>query len=443
VPPLLSPDRARDLPAIFHADPFPLLLPAEYNPRRACEHPVHGVVALTEDRRLMQWKAADRGGRQVTLGQLHGHLDWISVEDDGMVCLMLRHGRKCRLVTVRLIDGDRSTAELGVSNEPLRHVMQSGGVMVVLRSGTATAYDRRTGNHIGTERVTGTQPGSRYVLNDNWLSAASWDGARFRFERLRIPTLPPRDAILTAFDREGFDGPFLITRQGRIISCTTGEPVSLSDRIGEVHWVQQISRDGDQLLLGRRRLSSGGLWQAETVLVELSAGRVSRATRKKLDFAYSSLLRFRSQLTPRYWHAVAIDPSGTPILLGKGDCCWRVALSDRSHILQLSAAKADGLRFARFQAMPAGQWLARGVKLRIAELPGGSRVYSDSRGLLHFKSGDLALPEVTLATFNEQPPAGWSSDGEICGQPFFLPDEGRSAPHSVMANLLRFSRRAQ
>jgi hypothetical protein len=442
VQPLLGPDRVRDLPAIFHADPFPLLLPGEYKSQRACEHPVHGVVALTDDRRLLQWKEWVRGGRQVAIGQLHGHLDWIGIEDDGTVCLVLRHRGQSRLINVNLGDGGRSTVALGQSKDVPRYVTQSAGALFVLWARSASAYDLRTGALLESQPVARTQPGSRYVLKGNWLHAVTWDGARLRFEKLRTPALPSRDVPLAAFDRQGSDGPFVITLQGQLVSCTTGKPVRLRDPIGTVHWVQEISRDGDQLLLGRNCSAPGGQWQVERVLAHISANQVTRSTGQILDFGYSSALRFQKQAQPLHWNAVAIDSAGCLVLLNRRNRCLRIAGLDGARSAELSDSVPEGLKFESFNRLPRPRPVP-GLTLRVAEFPGGSRVYSDPRGLLHLKSGDPAVPEVTLAIFDQRSLAGWSSDGEVCGPAFFLPDESRSAPDGVMANLTRFGRGAR
>lgn len=49
----------------------------------------------------------------------------------------------------------------------------------------------------------------------------------------------------------------------------------------------------------------------------------------------------------------------------------------------------------------------------------GSTVILDSRGLLHLKSTDATLPEVTIVLVVDQPTACWSSDGVVSGSTYF------------------------
>jgi hypothetical protein len=55
----------------------------------------------------------------------------------------------------------------------------------------------------------------------------------------------------------------------------------------------------------------------------------------------------------------------------------------------------------------------------VAEWPKGNRAFLDSRGLLHLKSHDSSIPEVSLV-LREGEATGWASDGLMCGPRFFL-----------------------
>jgi hypothetical protein len=72
-----------------------------------------------------------------------------------------------------------------------------------------------------------------------------------------------------------------------------------------------------------------------------------------------------------------------------------------------------------------------------ARLPTGSRAFLDSRGLLHLKSGARNLPEISLVLADGEV-AGWTSDGFVCGPPFFFEGSYNSDPRSVFERLLQF-----
>lgn len=54
----------------------------------------------------------------------------------------------------------------------------------------------------------------------------------------------------------------------------------------------------------------------------------------------------------------------------------------------------------------------------------GSEVVADSRGLLHLKSGDSTIGEITIVMIVGKPTACWASDGHVCGPPYFTGKAG-------------------
>lgn len=61
----------------------------------------------------------------------------------------------------------------------------------------------------------------------------------------------------------------------------------------------------------------------------------------------------------------------------------------------------------------------------------GSRVILDSRGMLHLKSSDSAIPEITIPFVTDYPTAAWASDGNIAGNIYFLKNSNRKITVSV------------
>ena len=63
--------------------------------------------------------------------------------------------------------------------------------------------------------------------------------------------------------------------------------------------------------------------------------------------------------------------------------------------------------------------------------PDGSEAILDPRGLLHLRSADASVPEITLVLVLGQPTAAWAADGTVCGSPYFTgPNPAR--PLSVL-----------
>ena len=73
--------------------------------------------------------------------------------------------------------------------------------------------------------------------------------------------------------------------------------------------------------------------------------------------------------------------------------------------------------------------------------PDGSEALLDPRGLLHLRSADATVPEITLVLVLGQPTAAWAADGTVCGAPYFTgPNPARclSVPDFNRQYLQRF-----
>jgi hypothetical protein len=49
----------------------------------------------------------------------------------------------------------------------------------------------------------------------------------------------------------------------------------------------------------------------------------------------------------------------------------------------------------------------------------GSEVLADSRGLLHLRSSDSLIPEITIVMVMGKPTACWAANGRVCGSAYF------------------------
>jgi hypothetical protein len=51
--------------------------------------------------------------------------------------------------------------------------------------------------------------------------------------------------------------------------------------------------------------------------------------------------------------------------------------------------------------------------------PDGSEAVVDTRGLLHLRSADTSVPELSVLLVIGQPTAAWAADGNVAGSPYF------------------------
>jgi hypothetical protein len=144
------------------------------------------------------------------------------------------------------------------------------------------------------------------------------------------------------------------------------------------------------------------------------------------------------------WNLYRVIASIAPYYNGVAFCGrsgkWRGLALDDIGTLRISAlpSTVNVLPGVAFQEQ--ARKTSHGCTLQTAEFPGGSKVFLDSRGLMHFKSSDPALPEVSIVMADGEV-AGWTSDGYVCGPSFFFDGPHISDPTSVFDRLMNFFRR--
>jgi hypothetical protein len=211
-------------------------------------------------------------------------------------------------------------------------------------------------------------------------------------------------------------------------------------------WEEKVKLDiGD--LLG---ISENGRFVAFTVnatssqmIADLDSGKLVQCYGRWQDELLGEPLR-----TSRHYHvarrkkfsAIAFDQDGQILLRSKGifnvlrvDSGLRAAAGGEL-TLSVAAPKAAAMALAAFQAIHVSS--ATRVKMHLATWPDGSRAWLDNRGLLHLRSSDRSIPELSLVLNDRVPLAAWSSDGKMCGRPEFLGDV-KSEPAAYFGDIIR------
>jgi hypothetical protein len=125
------------------------------------------------------------------------------------------------------------------------------------------------------------------------------------------------------------------------------------------------------------RVNHLGLSSQNTLVIEGHA-LVLASNPRKLTHELLLLSKNLSTLNNEVFHdVISVDPQGLPLLANKQ------------------------LLFRRFA------W------------PDGSEGLLDPRGLLHLRSADATVPEITLVLVLGQPTAAWAADGTMCGSSYF------------------------
>lgn len=442
--PLQTPAAGAEFPRILFVEPFPLLLPHDFDVRQGFYHQEHGTVVVANDGRLLHWPDARRGARQLTARLPQGRVRCLSITNDGVARLLL--GTKPpTLVTADLSGGECAQTPLTASGLQNAVALECGGALLLLWGRTVSVYDWRTGEGRAMANAPAGarhERGRFYRQTDdpNLWFAAAWDGVRVRFEPFRFVAAPQQ--VLAVFDREGLDGPWAVLSSGKIVAPILQQEARLQTPPGLLNKVIAISQDGHRLWVEGQAMPQehdehswyGPLW----LWIDLKTGQVYRSIPH--PFLEPELDRFNRQhrLRKRARGVQATRDGGLALLASRKHhvrIAWEGA-GKRLTLQPLTRADAAGRTNVPFVDAPSPP----GTRfwLRVAKWAGGHRVFLDSRGLLHLKSADADVPETTLVLCDHGEVAGWCGDGAVCGGAFFLREPQRSDPAAVFANIQKF-----
>ncbi len=189
--PLVDPNVPADLPAILGLRPFPLRLSHNFIPQQTWRVEDHGVLAITNDRRLMHWDDPKQGGRQIADRLPSRKLLWSQTRAvNGQTRFVVGNisNSKLQLGIVDLEAGHCELHPLETSNSHVNTVCEHAGFLFVIHRDEIDICDMTTGRRIHamtTPRGFSWVRGRYFRRNDRYL-ALSYDGIEPRFEDVPI-----------------------------------------------------------------------------------------------------------------------------------------------------------------------------------------------------------------------------------------------------------------
>lgn len=399
-----------DLPVILGMKPFPLLLPVLKHPRHVLCFDDGGGVAVV-DRSLVWWKSQNRGVVMVLDDLPAGMVLFAQRWAPGVVRMVIGSGpAECTLLEIDLErglkseirpewDDDDRPSDFCVLPDGSLCFAASCSVYVVKWSANDKPFFLEM-EYSGIQHVAG-----RYFKNythwfgDEW-SYVHWDGEQAMWKDFPAPS--PR----VPFDRLGIEGQFYMT--GVSIENFAGKQVYAFD--GR-YTLEKVSPDGHQLLV--KNLDSNAVFvlhlKARRGAPELCMGNATFTLHDPLDLNRAPRLY---QIRRRF-ESVGISGEGRIILATNKAKSW-LELDLTGGQIVLKDTDRPGINFTGFQSVKSpGRYLLHG-----ATWTSRTRFYLDSRGMLHLKSHDPSLPEVSIV-LQEGRVAAWSSDGLLCGPAFY------------------------
>lgn len=399
-----------DLPAFLQQFPTPLRLPFSGKAEYWTATSNGQALAVLSDRRLIEYEGQNHGG-QLLVPKLPSGKTLLLREHNGVIQLVKAGGiqRPCRLVT--LTPGAPASVIDLCQGEPATAAFVMGGALLVLREHDMYAYSLTDGRILDRLVTPARWHRGRFYTTPQAFQFVHWDGQSIHLLPLPLPPQLGVSKIVTVWDREGHEGPWVLDQSCQAFSLATNEryqiplPIGQSSHTRNVH----ISRDGHRIFMSI-------LAQRWHCLFDLQKGRTEM---RKSAMEDSSELDpappLPSGRTPhRNFDAITAD-----LRLRNRKGQWRRIHweGDKLEFLESEAPSSKSLQL--FRHLQSIGYQKFGCLLDVAEWENGNKAFLDSRGLLHLKSKNSSVPEITLVLDDEEM-AAWTTDQKVCGPDFYL-----------------------
>jgi hypothetical protein len=455
--PLIDKSVPDALPAIFSVQPFPLL--QSYQPviaSRTWTAPWGGLLSISDYRCLFHWSSRDRGARLLSDKMPGGAIQWTGATSDGTVSLAVIGAlQQANLRLLRIDSANGTCKTLPIDCRDGRPVVVFGhaGVIFIIYSNRVDIFEIDSSSRVNTVPMPEGMAWKRDRFfarwsefsgrNDEWY-ALSHDGFKPVFERLVAKSLPgPGCDFLTFLEGTGVDTPIGITEQGGIYrsgeNVFEGPPIELERPLR----IEAVAPGGRALVL-----SDAKRWNFREIsldnLAPKQVGRDSGTWFSDTEKVWRTFVQTK-EVRNRFI-SIFIDRQGQLGLVAKRRSEAIITLMEDEKIVLVNrtAESPDKRAVATFSPVPGPPGV--GYSLHMARWPDGSRAWLDSRGMLHLKSSNQDVPELTLI-LRDGWLAGWFAGGQTFGMDYFSDTEknetDRSDPekkdleHHVYYNVLQ------
>lgn len=423
-----------NLPAFCRARPCPLRIPHELNPERSWSIGEQGVLSVYKDGRLTYWDDPKVGPQLIAENLPNGRVLWAdsrsttppfravvgSLLANGLVALQVwPEDFRYRAVRLKYRCPDQITAVTGTSE----HVYVISAKRVV-----AFAW---TGEELAMLDLAG---GTRHLQDRYFIKAdasrsfvcAYCEGQKIGFHDLFLGIHHFTDVLALVGNDESR---VALTKDGGLFAFNRTEKTQKVNNWkvppGNGCQLLAIARNGDRVAFRTEN--------DQTLVYHHNSGNVvptyidpALAVEPKLEpFLRKMMLRHhfssvhnltsgRLGLVSRKGQALTLSYEGQLLLRDNG----------------VSQVKEPWLR--KFREVET----ETGYTLQKATWDDGSEAWLDSRGLLHLRSSNPALPEVSIV-LKEGATAGWASTGETFGNSYFTGASGETHVPPAVAGALR------
>lgn len=179
-----------------------------------------------------------------------------------------------------------------------------------------------------------------------------------------------------------------------------------------------VSLEGDQLAVQCAGISQTVAFNVRAVGVPPES--TSGLLLDDFDSAELQLALRRISSHPLKHRFQFVGTDGRRLLLKSDDDEWyQIAFNVLNDGLLMTRTRNVLPTLQSYRLTDNSQGVATGYTLQQATWPGGGKAWLDSRGMLHLKSSDRTLPEITLVLYDGLI-AGWTSNASVFGNSLFI-----------------------
>jgi len=233
-------------------------------------------------------------------------------------------------------------------------------------------------------------------------------------------------------DVPGVEGPVGVKWGGGLYRPAEDRDIPLRADLPKFRGIYGVSRFGHAVM--HLDVLANSAW--EVSLADGAARKTSANLRDWFHYHLWSETPIRPQQVRSRFYAIFADKHGRLGLVGRRrrDCV--IDRSGRGDLILDSRRLTNSEKCCVREFQPTAVPPGAGYGLGIARWDDGSLAWIDSRGMLHLKSSDRSLPEVTLV-LHDGVLAGWTSEGRTFGAAYFAGETGPGAEVDVYQNILK------
>ncbi|MDF1661685.1 MAG: hypothetical protein P1V97_07925 [Planctomycetota bacterium] len=429
------------LPEILYQRPFPIRLPQprlKYTDVRSS--PTYNSVSVTKDGRLLHWDSARFGGLQVTDQLPSGQKCFFSINNNGLVILVLLHANNLYFVYAQLGQFDCQIVETKFDRKNLRGVAyHRGGFFLIHNDRSIGVYNSYSGQLLETVQFPSHLDWShRRFFRD---TEKKWWALSFNGQSAALEMVPNATEDWWLFDRDGLDGPWALVNQGFIACTVDGRMTALPHVIKRPVSLVNLAPEGHKVILRGIRDSSESI-RGKNYLYNLKTKEHVALDKNSNELLLPTSNPW-SEHTLTHFTSISISQN-QEIILHARKRSFCVRLDHESGELRLTTITGftDRLKHRSFSKNPF-PYKNRRYALRRLHWRDGSEAFLDSRGMLHLISSEPRSPQITLI-LSESHLSIWLSDRRVYGSNYFFgPSQihRKLRPDEVQSILIEFARR--